>query len=65
MGFKRYPGKNGSLQRNWEKAERREWKAYDRMYKSKKMRIQQKACKTFLRANQARRAYVDHCNGEN
>lgn len=64
MSNKRNPGKNGSLQRDMEKAERWEWKAYDRMYKSKKMRIQQKACKTFMRANQARRAYVNHCNGE-
>lgn len=61
MSNKRNPGKNGSLQRNLEKAERREWGAYHRSYGSKKRRIQQKAWRAFAKVNEARRAYIDNC----
>lgn len=63
MGFKRYPGKNGSLQRNMEKAERWEWKAYNRAWDSKKNRIRNKSRKMYWRAGEARRAYCRHCQG--
>lgn len=64
MRNKRNPGKNGSLQRNMEKAERWEWKAYNRAWDSKKKRIRKKAFKAFRKVRDVRQAYINHCFDE-
>jgi|LakMenE01Jun11ns_1017448.scaffolds.fasta_scaffold9358296_2 hypothetical protein len=61
MWFKRHPGKNGSLQRNMEKTERRGVKAYHRAYGSKKKRIRAKAWRTYKQSTDAMSAYLYNC----